>query len=121
VQLDPFTQQILDAFLGVLRRPRYNIEVGAVLSEHDYDHRIQLRANGENLILSVWQARNAVKIDCHVGSNDRANFAWGFGVQASPFHFSATFRRATPQNVRKMALLLAKKISLKPCFDIMKA
>ena len=113
VQLDSFTQQILNAFLGVLRRPRNGIEVGAISSEYDFVCRIPLRAYGEDFILVIWQGKN-IKIDCHMkGTNEL--------FSSGPFHFSATFRRATPQNVRKQALILCQKMKMKPYFDVMKA
>lgn len=116
-------REITNVFISVLTRPKFKIEL---VSQDDTSkfgigriNSVIKLEDGSLFELMVSESQFAIHISC------QSQFFIAPRVRnpqpMSPCRFSAKFKKEAPDKVKKKALILAKKLSMKPVFDVMKA
>jgi hypothetical protein len=114
-------QEIMNVFISVLTRPKFKI----TLVSQDSNARGMTSSavikldDGSIFELKINETMHKIYINC------QSQFFVAPCVRnpqpMSPCTFNVKFNKDAPGKVKKLALVLAKKLSLKPVFDVMKA
>jgi hypothetical protein len=115
--MDAWAREIFEAFVKVLRRPRYNLKVGEISNwvnfyEKGFTVNI-ITPWEETLKLNMYYDKNKAKISCFGSDNENEPF------EMTGFHYSITFDKRASEKVRKAATIFAEKIKQKPVYDVM--
>jgi hypothetical protein len=116
VAVDAWTREIFEAFVKVLRRPRYNLKVGEISSWNNFYEKgftVNISTSwGEILKLNIQSDKNSATISCYDNSDGTFEF--------TGFHYSITIYRRAPTKIRKAAITFVTKVLQKPVYDVIK-
>lgn len=103
-QSDPWLREVSNTFVRVLSRPRFGLSVSETETHVGHCFRIGL-PTGDSIILRLFDMGPSVYVEATRDKN--AKF------------FSMKISRFRPPKIGRVALILAKKISDKPVYDVM--
>ena len=116
-QGDKWAQEVGETYLRVLTRPNYKTHVVEKLvllrSFFDPFYRAVIEQDENRYVFTVKFNRTSVLVHVHPLDQDGELDFEGH------FKYQKTFSRSKPEKVRKSAIVLAKKLSMRSIMDVM--
>jgi hypothetical protein len=110
-KIDKWSAEIAEAFLNVLRRPKFGFEVGELKWEFVNHGKAEIIENGDKFLFTISVNPRGAVVELETD--------WRETLVRGKFRFVQKFDRVKTQKVRQKALICAEKLKAKGTYDVL--